>query len=64
MRNISAMIEWWSGLDGQSRLISAPMSYGLIILLVISEQQLVVFLVLNKCYVFMQRYLPREFCIG
>jgi len=28
MRKISAMIEWRSGPDGPSDLISAPMSYG------------------------------------
>ena len=32
LKNLSAMIEWWSGLDGPNGLISAPMSYSLIIL--------------------------------
>jgi len=27
LRNLSAIIEWWSGLDGPNGLISAPMTY-------------------------------------
>jgi len=29
LKNLSAMIEWWSGLDGPNGLTSAPMSYDL-----------------------------------